>query len=72
MGDFFFKCHFSPFSIENGRTYNSTVTLEKVQKTVKKQTISGVQISLIKKLALEINFFIYLFQLINTLEIVGI
>ena len=75
MGDknwkIFFKCHFSPFSLENGRTYNSIVTLGKVQKTIKKYYCRCTNF-FENKLTLEINFFIYLFQLINTLEIVGI
>ena len=40
---YYFEVFYSPFSIENGRTYNSIVTLGKVQK---KNSISDVQVSL--------------------------
>ena len=47
MGDKYVKkVFYSTSSIQNGRTFNSIITLDKVQKTGKKNTISGEQISL--------------------------
>ena len=53
------KLFYSTSSIQNGRTFNSIITLDKVQKTGK-NTISGEQISLkIVQLQRLTSLFIY-------------
>ena len=64
------KVFYSTSSIQNGRTYNSIITLDKVQKTGNKYYFRWTNF-FENSTALEINLFIYLFHLINKLESVG-
>ena len=64
------KVFYSTSSIQNGRTYNPIITLHKVQKTGEKYYFRWTNF-FENSFTLEINFFIYLFHLINKLESVG-